>query len=50
MGEKGQSEGDDPRDLPVGEQGAGGSAAKSPCRVCGEPRGAARPCPHCGMD
>lgn len=24
--------------------------SKAPCKVCGEPRGDANPCPHCGMD
>lgn len=23
---------------------------KAPCKVCGEPRGDVKPCPHCGMD
>lgn len=23
---------------------------QAPCKVCGEPRGNATPCPHCGMD
>lgn len=24
--------------------------SQAPCKVCGEPRGDATPCPHCGMD
>ncbi len=23
---------------------------EAPCAICGEPRGDATPCPHCGMD
>lgn len=30
--------------------GGGGSVARTPCKVCGEPRGPVSPCPHCGMD
>ncbi|HVM55699.1 MAG TPA: hypothetical protein VM262_21120 [Acidimicrobiales bacterium] len=30
--------------------GGGKKPSDAPCVVCGEPRGAARPCPHCGMD
>lgn len=26
------------------------STNNAPCKVCGEPRGDATPCPHCGMD
>ena len=30
--------------------GGSGNLLEAPCRVCGEPRGNKRPCPHCGMD
>lgn len=33
------------------EKGNGSEeGALAPCSVCGEPRGDASPCPHCGMD
>jgi hypothetical protein len=35
----------------VDDGGGGGTQVrKAPCKVCGEPRGNANPCPHCGMD
>lgn len=26
------------------------ATALAPCAICGEPRGDATPCPHCGME
>ena len=34
--------------LGEGTGGGGGAAPDAPCLMCGEPRGGASPCPHCG--
>lgn len=44
MGEKGNI------DETSQQDGGGTQTRPAPCRVCGEPRGDATPCPHCGME
>lgn len=34
----------------LSQPGGGSQVNQAPCNVCGEPRGNANPCPHCGMD